>query len=220
MKRNRWMSLMLCFAMALALLPGMAMEASAASIYYVGDSAQIISIIGNCDCNYNSCHSNGISFSDESMVEVEGKSVGDAHLMDTVTFLKPGTLTIHNPRSGWDQNEVPAREHKHSRSKTITVVMPEVITQNVRLTASHAFVGGGIFPEITAPAGANYKVTEATIYREMVNYYPGDKLPLYNAGTEVLLELTIEPKDGYYFWYDESGTGTSGKTNVKVAFDG
>lgn len=220
MKRSRWVSLVLSFAIALAMLPGLITEASAADTYYVGDSAQIIQMIGNCDCDYNSCHSNGIIFSDQSMVEVKGKSIDDAHLMDTVTFLKPGTLTIHNPRSGWDQNEVPAREHKHSRSKTITVVMPEVITQNVRLTVSHAFVGGGIFPEITAPAGANYKVTEATIYREMVNYYPGDKLPLYNAGTELLLELTIEPKAGYYFQYDENGTGTTSGTNIKVTYEG
>ena len=188
---KRFVCVLLLFAFLVGLFPGVVPETSASRTYYVGESISIYNIIGNCDCNYNSCHSTDISFSDDSMVGSAKKPIEDVHLMDEITFLKAGTLTIYNSRTGYDQNEVPARPHHHSRSKTITIVNPQEIKQNVRISASNAFVGGGIFPEITAPAGANYSVTEATIYREMVNYYPGDKLPMYNAGTKLLLELTI-----------------------------
>ena len=102
---------------------------------------------------------------------------------DYLIFTKPGTVTItvkhgmHYERTGGSGT--------HTHTVTYTVKEPTAIYPTTIKLNSGAFNSGQTFPAFTTVSGANYTVEEATFYKEMVDYYVGDKLPIYGAGTTI-----------------------------------
>ncbi len=80
---------------------------------------------------------------------------------------------------------------------------------------SGAFSGGKPFPAFWVDDGSNYYIEQATFYREMADYYVGDTLPNYRAGT-VLKNVTIKlkPKSGYFFAFVGEQDGKSHESTV------
>ena len=132
---------------------------------------------------------------------------------DTIQFLKPGTLTVTNNWKLWDgQNPIP---RKGTITRTYEIKHPAPIqTTNIKLD-SGSFSGGKEFPAFTVVNDENCYVEEATFYKEMVDYYVGDKLPSYSAGTTInYVSITLKPKAGYFFGWGGANDGKSHESNV------
>lgn len=132
---------------------------------------------------------------------------------DYLEFTKPGTVTItvkhgmHYERTG--------QSGTHTHTVTYTVKEPTAIYPTTIKLDSGAFNGGKVFPAFTTASGANYTVEEATFYKEMVDYYVGDTLPSYRAGTTISnVVVTLKPKSGYFFAWGGSNDGKSHESNV------
>ena len=130
------------------------------------------------------------------------------------TFLKEGTVTITGVWKQWDgENPVPKTGTYYNETFNVVGSVP-IQTTNIKLD-SGTFSGGKEFPAFTVPDDANYYVEEATFYKEMVDYYVGDKLPSYSAGTTVNnVVVTLKPKAGYFFGWGGTNDGKSYKSNV------
>ena len=143
------------------------------------------------------------SFSDSSMVKVSGEKV---------TFVKEGTLTLtikHNQKF-----ERTGKTSSHTDTIKINVSTEPIQTTNIKLD-SGAFSGGKEFPAFTVVNVENCYVEEATFYKEMADYYVGDKLPSYRAGTTIdLVRITLKPKEGYFFGWGGTNDGKSYESNV------
>ena len=132
---------------------------------------------------------------------------------DTIQFLKPGTLTVTNNWKLWDgQNPIP---RKGTITRTYEIKHPAPIqTTNIKLD-SGAFSGGKEFPAFTVVNDENCYVEEATFYREMADYYVGDKLPSYSAGTTInYVSITLKPKAGYFFDYIGTDDGKKYESTI------
>ena len=187
---KRFLSMFLCIAMIIALVPAMSLTASAASAnVYVGEEANLS--VGPSN-SYDRAHNN-YTLSDPSLGEIIGRN--------TIKFLKPGTLTVTNNWQLWDgENPIP---ETGTYRDTFEISLPTQIQETTIKLDSGDFLGGGIFPEFTVPNNANYYVEEATFYKEMADYYVGDRLPSYKAGTVVnYVSVTLKPKSGYIFAFD------------------
>lgn len=130
------------------------------------------------------------------------------------TFKKEGTVTITGVWKQWDgENPVPKTGTYYNETFNVVGSVP-VQTTNIKLD-SGTFSGGKEFPAFTVPDDASYYVEEATFYKEMVDYYVGDKLPSYAAGTTVNnVVITLKPKAGYFFGWGGQNDGKSYKSTV------
>ena len=130
------------------------------------------------------------------------------------TFLKEGTVTITGVWKLWDgENPVPKTGTYYNETFNVVGSVP-IQTTNIKLD-SGTFSGGKEFPAFTVPDDANYYVEEATFYKEMVDYYVGDKLPSYRAGTTVNnVVVTLKPKVGYFCGWGGTNDGKSHESNV------
>lgn len=132
---------------------------------------------------------------------------------NTIQFLKPGTLTVTNNWRLWDgQNPIP-------RQGTITriyeIKYPAPIQDTTIKLESGEFCGGRAFPDFSVGVNKLYEVTEATFYKEMADYYVGDTLPHYKAGTVVnYVRVTLKPKVGQSFAFVGQEDGKTYESTV------
>ena len=139
---------------------------------------------------------------------------------DTIQFLKPGTLTVTNHWNLWDgQNPIP---RKGTITRTYEIKYPTPIEDTTIKLESGEFCGGRAFPEFSVGANKLYEVTEATFYKEMVDYYVGDTLPHYKAGTVVnYVRVTLKPKVGQSFAFVGHEDGKTYESTVyTVEYEG
>ena len=117
---------------------------------------------------------------------------------DTIQFLKPGTLTVTNNWKLWDgRNPIP---RKGTITRTYEIKYPAPIQDTTIKLESGEFCGGRAFPDFSVGVNKLYEVTEATFYKEMADYYVGDTLPHYKAGTVVnYVRVTLKPSVGQFF---------------------
>ena len=219
MKIKRLISALICLTLIIGLIHVMSLTASAAiscSSYYVfmnetenykvGQIANIPASRYTADLassDYGVQNTYTYSFSDSSMVKVSGEKV---------TFVKEGTLTLtikHNQKF-----ERTGKTSSHTDTIKINVTTEPIQTTNIKLD-SGTFSGGKEFPAFTVVNDENCYVEEATFYKEMVDYYVGDKLPSYRAGTTVNnVVVTLKPKAGYFFGWGGTNDGKSHESNV------
>ena len=217
MKKTRRISAVIIAVISIVCL--MAISASAAiscSSYYVfmnetenykvGQIANIPSSRYTADLassDYGVQNTYTYSFSDSSMVKVSGEKV---------TFVKEGTLTLtikHNQKF-----ERTGKTSSHTDTIKINVSTEPIQTTNIKLD-SGAFSGGKEFPAFTVVNDENCYVEEATFYKEMADYYVGDKLPSYRAGTTInYVSITLKPKAGYFFGWGGTNDGKKHESNV------
>ena len=213
------LSVILSLTVVLGLVPAMSLTASAAiqcSSYYVfmnetenykvGQIANIPASRYTADLassDYGVQNTYTYSFSDSSMVKVSGEKV---------TFVKEGTLTLtikHNQKF-----ERTGKTSSHTDTIKINVSTEPIQTTNIKLD-SGTFSGGKEFPAFTVVNDENCYVEEATFYKEMCDYYVGDTLPSYRAGTTInYVSITLKPKAGYFFGWGGTSDGKKHESNV------
>ena len=116
-------------------------------------------------------------------------------------FLKSGTITVKRYTEYSRSTDMHSIKH-YTDTFTYKVIDKTPITDTTISVTSGAFKGGQPFPEFTLEANAPYTIKEVSFYAEMVDYYPGDKLPAYSAGAAVpMIYLKLEPKSGYSFTF-------------------
>ena len=203
MKRTK--KLLILLISVIALMSLMVLAVSAETVY----AGSTISVekpkVGNSEdlINYNS------SLSDTSVAEFT--STGDPL---KIHFLKPGTVTLTVDYTRWIPR-APRPTTGTCLTKTYTVKEPTAIYPTTIKLDSGAFNGGQTFPAFTTGSGVNYTVEDATFYKEMVDYYVGDKLPMYGAGTTISnVVVTLKPKSGYFFGWGGQNDGQSHASNV------
>ncbi|MBQ8263426.1 MAG: S-layer homology domain-containing protein [Oscillospiraceae bacterium] len=189
---KRIISFALCLVILIGFVPCLELQAEAAKICYVGDTiVPFNNRSERCNCSNDYCDLDKYVYSDESMIEWKsGKMIA----------AKAGTLEITAKCEGRNAGNSYDDVRYHT-GNTVTIIIKErtVICDTVELYHDAPFCGGGIFPEIYAASDAHLTVTEANIYKEMTNYYPGDKLPSYSAGAELLCVIDLVAERGYTF---------------------
>ena len=187
----------------ISLICVMTVMASAAKTISVGQSIELPKSGKRND--YSRAH-DVFKASDDSIVSITSGY--------QATFLKEGTVTITGVWQQWDgENPIPKTGTYYNETFNVVSSVP-IETTNIKLD-SGTFSGGKEFPAFTVPDDANYYVEEATFYKEMVDYYVGDKLPSYRAGTTVNnVVVTLKPKAGYFFGWGGTNDGKSYKSNV------
>lgn len=188
MKIKRLLSTLICLILVIGLIPVMSLTASAAMTACVGD------VITLPESNVENSYGPAIdeySISDETVAEFVGSN--------QIRFLKTGTVTVSGKYKLWDgQNPRPLTGTFYNETYTVTYPAP-IQDLTIKLD-SGAFSGGKEFPAFSVPNDSNYYVEEATFYKEMVDYYVGDTLPSYRAGTTISnVIVTLKPKNGYAF---------------------
>ena len=130
------------------------------------------------------------------------------------TFLKEGTVTITGVWKQWDgENPVPKTGTYYNETFNVVGSVP-VQTTNIKLD-SGTFSGGKEFPAFTVVNEPNCYIEEATFYKEMTDYYVGDTLPSYSAGTTInYVSITLKPKAGYFFGWGGTNDGKKHESNV------
>ena len=219
MKIKRLLSALLCLTLVIGLIPAMSLTASAEIIcssyyvfmnetqnYKVGQTASIPASRYTADLassDYGVQNTYTYSFSDSSMVKVSGEKV---------TFVKEGTLTLTVKHK--QKFERTGKTSSHTDTIKINVTSEPIQTTNIKLD-SGAFSGGKEFPAFTVVNDENCYVEEATFYKEMADYYVGDTLPSYRAGTTInYVSITLKPKTGYFFGWGGTNDGKSHESNV------
>lgn len=209
MKIKRLLSTILCLAMVIGLVPAMSLTASATvcSSHYVsikGGTVNIGDEISLRESAYLQDLENG---SDYGVQNTYSYSVSDSSVAkitgNKLKFLKSGNVTLNIKHTQtFDKTK---KTSTHNDTVDFKVAVAQVIQTTTIKLDSNKFVGGGTFPEFVVTSDSNCKVTEATFYAEMCDYYTGDKLPAYRSGTVMKnVTITLKPETGYVFAFGGS----------------
>ena len=121
-------------------------------------------------------------------------------------FLKSGTIKVTRYTEYSRSTDMHSIRH-YTETFTYKVIDKTPITDTTISVTSGAFKGGQPFPEFKLEANAPYTIREVSFYNEMVDYYPGDTLPSFRAGSSVpIIYLKLEPKSGYSLRFPEKLT--------------
>ena len=135
-------------------------------------------------------------------------------------FLKSGTIKVERYTEYSRSTDMHSIRH-YTETFTYKVIDKTPITDTTISVTSGAFKGGQPFPEFTLEANAPYTIKEVSFYAEMVDYYPGDKLPAYRAGAAVpMIYLKLEPKSGYSFTFSGEADNTYADSSYTVEYNG
>ena len=166
---------------------------------YVGDEdVYLPGKIGPDGC------SNTYSFSDLSMVLINGKAVTNSYSIgskDTVKYIKTGKLEMYH-RWYYRDN---SGSYSGSDTYIITVKEKEAFSGDIRVTYDEPFVVGKPFPELKVESEGNgarflrawFEITGAGTHDDEV-------IPDYYAGVEAEINVELRPTAPYYFgWVDD-----------------
>lgn len=210
---KRLLSAVLCFMMIIGLTPAMSLTASATKTYRIGTwydapTYEVETEYGPSTWDFKVSESGMVEFSNNNK---------------QMKFLKPGKVTI---TTEWYRTDVRGRTLVPVYGSFVNEYEVDGTPQNIQTTTikldSNKFVGGGTFPEFVVTSDSHCKVTEATFYAEMCDYYTGDKLPSYRSGTVMKnVIITLKPDVGYVFAFGGSNDDKLHENTVyKVEYKG
>lgn len=224
MRMRKLLSGILCLALVIGLLPGMTLNADAASCssYYfdmtdrdvmVGDEVRLKPSAYTADLatsDYGVKNDYRYKFEDPSMVQIKDGSA---------VFLKAGKVYLTVTHDQYFERTGKSQSHTHSIVFTVNArkeINPKEIT-----VYSGDFNGGDVFPGFSVSSTAGYVIEEVSFYHEMCDYYPGDKIPFFRSGTEIdNICLKLKPKEGYMFAFSGEADGTKEKSAYSISYRG
>ena len=149
-------------------------------------------------------YGNTYSFSDPSMVLINGKEItkySGIKSTDTVEYIKTGELQMNHMWYYRDNSG----SYSDSDTYIITVKEKEAFRGDIKVTYDEPFVAGKPFPELKVESEGNgarflrawFEITGAGTHDDEV-------IPDYYAGVEAEIEVELRPTEGYYFgWVDD-----------------
>ena len=149
-------------------------------------------------------YGNTYSFSDPSMVLINGKAItrnSGIKSTDTVEYIKTGELEMYHMWYYRDNSG----SYRDTDAYIITVKEKEALSGDIRVTYDEPFVAGKPFPKLKVESEGNgarflrawFEITGAGTHDDEV-------IPDYYAGVEAEIEVELRPTEAYYFgWVDD-----------------
>ena len=149
-------------------------------------------------------YGNTYSFSDPSMVLINGKEItkySGIKSTDTVEYIKTGELEM-NHRWYYRDN---SGTYGDSEAYIITVKEKEAFSGDIRVTYDEPFVAGKPFPELKVESEGNgARFLRAWFEITGAGTSDGEIIPDYYAGVEAEIQVELEPTEAYFFgWVDD-----------------
>ena len=166
--------------------------------------------------------SNSYSFSDLSMVLIDGKTItknSSIYHNSTVEYTKPGELTLFHHWRYYDGTVDGNFNGSYSFYDSYTVIVKEkeAYTDNIAITYDEPFTAGKLFPTIQVQSeGASF--LRAWFEIEAAGANDGEIIPDYYAGVEAYINVYLEPTNPYYFGWKNDGQlyWSAAKSSVTV----
>ena len=149
-------------------------------------------------------YGNTYSFSDPSMVLINGKAItrySSIKSTDTVEYIKTGELEMYHMWYYRDNSG----SYRDTDAYIITVKEKEAFSGDIKVTYDEPFVAGKPFPELKVESEGNgarfrrawFEITGAGTHHDEV-------IPDYYAGVEAEIKVELRHTDPYYFgWVDD-----------------
>ena len=150
-------------------------------------------------------YGNTYSFSDPSMVLINGKAItrySSIKSTDTVEYIKTGELEMYHMWYYRDNSG----SYRDTDAYIITVKEKEAFSGDIKVTYDEPFVAGKPFPELKVESEGNgarflrawFEITGAGTHDDEV-------IPDYYAGVEAEIEVELRPTEAYYFGWEDDG---------------
>ena len=150
-------------------------------------------------------YGNTYSFSDPSMVLINGKEItkySGIKSTDTVEYIKTGELEMYHMWYYRDNSG----SYRDTDAYIITVKEKEAFSGDIKVTYDEPFAAGKPFPELKVESEGNgarflrawFEITGAGTHDDEV-------IPDYYAGVEAEIKVELEPTYPYYFGWVNDG---------------